>query len=556
MRKLIFLSLLMLAASVLQAQDITGDWTGALDAGGGVSLHLVLHVTKTAGGALAATLDSVDQNALGIPVKTVTLTGAKLWLDIPAVHGTYVGTVSGDAKTIAGTWAQSIDLPLTFTRAAARVEAKPVAPSDIDGAWSGTLDTGSVKLRLVFHVMNTANGLKATLDSVDQGANGIPVGTVTRKEASIRFDAPAINGVYDAKIAGDRMEGTWSQNGYSFPLVLQRIKNASELQPPRRPQVPKPPFPYAARDVQYENKLGSVTLAGTLTIPKGSGPFPAVLLIAGSGAHDRDEALMGHKPFLVLADHLSRHGIVVLRSDKRGVGESDGVYATATTNDFAFDAAAGVAFLQTVPQVNRHRIGLVGHSEGGIIAPIVAAQNPDVAFIVLLAGSGVPGDRIIVDQVRLIAEADGATPEQAAAAAARQQAILELVKKGDNAQLRAMLREKLPEAAVGSSIATLTSPWYRNFIVYDPATALRKVKCPVLAIAGSKDLQVPPHENLAAIRAALEAGGNRHVETVELPGLNHLFQHARSGSPSEYASIEETMAPEAMEKIAGWINAH
>jgi hypothetical protein len=230
-----------LAAHVARAQDVAGDWTGTLDTGG-ARLNLVLHITKAANGTLAATLDSVDQNAIGIPVKSVTFEGGKLSLDISAVRGTYVGTTGADGKTIVGTWTQSKSLPLTFTRAVAKVETKPVPPSDIDGAWSGTLDAG-VKLRLVFHITNTPNGLKATLDSVDQGANGIPVGSVTRKESSIRFDVPVVAGTFDAKISADgsRMEGTWSQGGNALPLVLQRVKNASELTP-RRPQEPKAPL--------------------------------------------------------------------------------------------------------------------------------------------------------------------------------------------------------------------------------------------------------------------------------------------------------------------------
>lgn len=553
LRKWWFVSLLVLAASPrVLAQDVAGDWTGALDVGG-TQLHLVMHITKSAGGALAATLDSVDQNALGIPVKSVKVESGKLTLDIPAIRGSYAGTVSDDAKTINGTWTQGTSLPLNFTRSPAKVETKPVAPSDIDGAWSGDLDTGGPKLRLVFHVMNTANGLKGSLDSVDQGANGIPVATVTRNGSSIKFDIPVIGGTYEAKISEDlsRMEGTWSQGGHSLPLTLNRLKKASELEH-RRPQEPKTPLPYTSREVRYENKNAGVTLAGTLTIPRGDGPFPAVLLICGSGPHDRDETVMGHKPFLVLSDYLTRHGIAVLRSDKRGIGQSGGVYATATMADFASDAAAGIAFLKSVPEVNGKRIGLVGHSEGAVVAPMVAANHNEVAFVVLLAGSGVPGDQIVVEQTRLIAAAGGASAEQANQIAAKERAILDAVKSGaDAAKLRSMLKGTMPDAAIDSSIAQLTSPWYRNFIAWDPATALKSVKCPLLAVAGSKDLQVPPQQNLPAMRQALE--GNKNVEIAEFPNLNHLFQHAKSGSPSEYAQIEETMAPEVMEKVAGWI---
>jgi pimeloyl-ACP methyl ester carboxylesterase len=281
-------------------------------------------------------------------------------------------------------------------------------------------------------------------------------------------------------------------------------------------------------------------------------------LIPGSGPHDRDETLLGHKVFLVLADYLTRKGIVVLRVDDRGVGKSTGNLADATTADLATDAEAGVAYLKTRSEVDPHKIGLIGHSEGGLIAPMVAARNADVAFIVMMAGPGVPGDEILVEQVLLISEASGASHDVAEKNATAEREVVTLVKQEkDNAVLEKDLREKLagkiPEAQIDPTIKQLTSPWVRYFIAYDPAPALRKVKCPVLAINGEKDVQVPPKQNLPAIRRALEEGGNQHAEADELPGLNHLFQTAKTGVPSEYSEIEETMSPAAMEKIASWI---
>ena len=309
----------------------------------------------------------------------------------------------------------------------------------------------------------------------------------------------------------------------------------------------------------YANKAAGNTLAATLAVPPGKGPFPAVLLISGSGPNDRDESMLGHKPFLVLSDYLTRRGIAVLRADKRGIGKSTGNLAVATTADFATDAEAGVAYLKTRSEVDPHKIGLVGHSEGGVIAPMVAARNSDVAFIVMMAGDGVPGDQIIVEQVRLLDEVAGASKEKAAEAAVQERELLTLVEAEKNeAALDKKLREQLaadgvPEAQIGVSIQSLTSPWYRYFLTYDPATALRKVACPVLVLNGSKDLQVPPAQNLPAIRKALEDGGNKHFEIDEMPGLNHLFQTAKTGSPTEYAQIEETISPAVLDKIAGWI---
>jgi pimeloyl-ACP methyl ester carboxylesterase len=432
-------------------------------------------------------------------------------------------------------------------------------PSDIDGAWLGTLDVGPVKLRLVFHLTNTPTGLTATLDSLDQGAKGLPVTAVTRNGSSLKLELKQLGGAFEGTIdaASASIEGTWTQLGSSRPLILKRAKDTAELEP-RRPQNPVKPYPYREEDVAYDNKAAHIRLSATLTVPAGQGPFPAVLLLTGSGPQDRDESLMGHRPFLVLADHLSRHGIVVLRADDRGVGKSGGKFDTATTADFATDAEAGVAYLQTRPEVDSKKIGLVGHSEGGIIAPMVAARNPSVAFIVLMAGSGVPGDEVLVAQNALIAQAGGMNREQAEQNANQLRETVALVKQEqDNAVLETKLRERLagriPPAQIDSQVKTLSSAWFRYFLTYDPATALKQVKCPVLAINGEKDLQVPPKQNLPAIRSALEAASNKNVEIDELPGLNHLFQTAKTGAPSEYAQIEETMSPVALDRIARWI---
>ena len=547
--------------SLAHAQDIAGDWQGTLNAGG-AQLRLVLHLTKAADGSLKATLDSIDQpGGNGIPVNSVTLKNSKLSLDVAAVHGTYEGTVAADANTITGTWTQAAALPLEFKRATApiKTEHKPVKPSDIDGAWMGSLDTGAVKLRVVFHIVNTEDGLTATLDSPDQGAKDIPINSVTRDGVKLKIESKIIDGVFEGTIAADlsSIDGKWTQGGGTLPLLLKRVKDQAELEL-KRPQNPVKPYPYREDEVTYDNKEQNVTLAATFTIPQGTGPFPAVLLITGSGPQDRDETLLGHKPFLVLSDYLTRHGIAVLRADDRGVGKSAGVFAKATTADFATDAEAGVAYLKTRVEVNPHKIGLIGHSEGAVIAPMVAARNKDVAFIVMMAGTGVPGDQVLVAQSEAIQVASGKNPEEAVKDAAKERELLKLVEtEKDQAVLEKDLKEKLagevPEAQMGVQISEVTSPWFRYFLTYDPATALRKVTCPVLVLNGEKDKQVLPSQNLPAIRKALEEAGNKHFEIDELPGLNHLFQTAKTGSPMEYAQIEETMSPVALEKIATWI---
>jgi pimeloyl-ACP methyl ester carboxylesterase len=560
MKRTLILAALLSAVSAACAQSIIGDWQGTLKAGP-AELRLLLHVTKGGDGSLKATLDSVDQGANGIPVTSIVLQDSKLNLKVDSVNGAYEGKVAADGTTITGTWVQKEPLPLDFKRTTTLLKSghKPAAPSDIDGDWMGTLDSGAVKLRVAFHITNTEDGLTATMDSLDQNVKGLPVTSITRHGDSLKIEMKQIAGMFEGKIAKDlaSIEGTWAQMGNGLRLKLTRVKNAADLEV-RRPQNPVKPYPYREEEVAFENNAASIQLAATLTAPPGKGPFPAVLLICGSGPHDRDESLMGHRPFLVLADYLTRKGIAVLRADKRGVGKSNGDHETATMNDFADDAEAGIAYLKTRSEVDPHRIGLVGHSEGAIVAPMVAARHQDVAFVVLMAGPGVPGDQILAAQNAFALKIAGKNAEETERALATNRDVFNLVKnERDRATLGRKLRERLaglvPEMQMDIQVKSLMSPWFRQFIEYDPATALSKVTAPVLAINGEKDRQVPPQQNLPAIRKALEAAGNQNYEVDELPGLNHLFQTAKTGAPGEYREIEETMSPVALEQIAGWI---
>jgi hypothetical protein len=364
------------------------------------------------------------------------------------------------------------------------------------------------------------------------------------------------------------MAGQFKQGGFTLPLTLKKTDKPTEV---KRPQEPKKPYPYVEEEVSYENKKAGVKLAGTLTLPQGKGPFPAVLLITGSGAQDRNEAILGHKPFLVLADHLTRKGIAVLRVDDRGVGGSTGNVSQATSEDFAGDALAGVEFLKSRKEINPKKIGLIGHSEGGIVAPMAAVKSKDIAFIVLMAGTGLTGEEILYLQGELISRAAGAHLLDVAAQRRLQEQMFAVVlSETDNARAEKKLREILAEevsklseeekkaagsasGAMEAQIKSVLSPWFRFFLTYDPKPTLRKVKCPVLAINGEKDLQVPPKENLRAIEEALKAGRNKDFTIKELPKLNHLFQTCTTGSLSEYSQIEETIAPVALETIADWI---
>jgi len=437
---------------------------------------------------------------------------------------------------------------------------------DITGDWHGTLKSSGPEFRIVIHISKGDNGaLKGTFDSVDQGAKGVPLTSVTLDGSNFKFTIDVAKVTYEGKVNADTITGTWSQ-AQSLPLEFKRgpfeassPTRDAQQRAHQRPQNPVKPYPYKEEEVSYDNTVQDVHLAATITIPTGAGPFPAVLLITGSGPQDRDETLpFQHKPFLVLADYLTRHGIVVLRADDRGVGKSSGNFAAATTADFATDTEAGIAYLKKRPEVNVHKLGLIGHSEGGVIAPMVAARNADVSFIVLMAGPGVRGDEIIPAQLTAIMEAGGAGKQEAEKAAADERELLTLAEREkDEAVIQKKIQElsngRTSEAQAEAQAKQIRSPWYQYFLQYDPATALEKVKCPVLAINGEKDRQVPPNQNLPAIRKALESGGNTHFEVDELPGLNHLFQTAKTGSPMEYAEIEETVSPLALEKISGWI---
>ncbi len=438
------------------------------------------------------------------------------------------------------------------------------------GTWQGLLKFPGAELRIVFRISQNPDGTwKALLDSPDQGARDIPTSSVVVENDRLVIGVQVVAGGFEGKIKADfsEIDGQWKQAGMEIPLAL---KKTDRVEGPNRPQEPKKPYPYREEEVGYENPAAGIRLAGTLTLPSGSAPFPAVLLITGSGQQDRDETVMGHKPFLVLADYLTRRGIAVLRVDDRGVGGSGGDPSLATTLDFSGDVLAGIAYLKNRKEIDPGRIGLIGHSEGGLIAPLAAVKNAkDVAFIVLMAGPGLIGEEILLMQGRLINKANGASDAVVARDSAQQKTMFRLLmEEKDAAALEARLRQawkdataqmsaeeqkKLPPAIQDASIKMIMSPWFRFFLTYDPRPTLQKVACPLLAVNGEKDLQVPAEENLKAIAGALQTGGNGDFTVKKLPGLNHLFQTSLNGSPSEYAKIEETIAPAALQLIGDWI---
>ena len=448
------------------------------------------------------------------------------------------------------------------------VLAANISAQEITGSWSGQLNIQGTKLGIVFHIEKTDTVYVTKMDSPNQGALGLPTTSTTFVDNNIEIKASSLGITYQGTVDTDSIVGLFKQSGMEFPLILKR--SGIDVLKLNRPQEPKPPFSYISKDIVFVNKEAKIELAGTFTFPDSIGTFPAVILIAGSGPNDRDETVFGHKPFLVIADYLTRHGFAVLRYDKRGVAKSKGFSANTTTQDYASDASAAVAFLKTQKNIDKKNIALIGHSEGGIIAPIVASKDKTIKTIVLMAGSGISGREIILDQNKTSMLQGGLDSETIDAVLPRLNAIFdELNNWKEDENNRTILRDnitfvwnKMPimwqlknkkDQYVNSSFRAMASPWFRQFIALNPATYLEKVKCPVLAVNGEKDMQVRFEENLSAIENALIKGGNQQYEIKAYPNLNHLFQECETGNVDEYVKIEQTISPEVLSDIELWL---
>ncbi|MEU1544666.1 alpha/beta fold hydrolase [Nocardia sp. NPDC005745] len=429
-------------------------------------------------------------------------------------------------------------------------ESNPPEPTT--GDWHGAIEVPGQPLQVGVSFRDDGT---ASIDIPLQGVSGTQLKDVRTDRNGVSFAIPDIpgdpvfRGEYES--GSDRITGDFTQAGQSFRLTLSRGK----VTPPARPQEPKPPFPYKTEDVTYRN--GDITIAGTLTEPQGPGPFPAILMISGSGPQDRNEDLMGHKPFLLLADTFTRAGYAVLRTDDRGVGGTGGKLDDANYADLAEDAAAGVRFLRTCPELDPARVGLFGHSEGGYLAPLVAAR-PDsgVAFAVLMAGPGVPGAEVLIEQTRLLAAANGTPPDQVETRVRDTTELAALLKAGDldgARQLAIRQNQSLPDdqRVPDDQAAAQITPYLAALVAYDPAPALAALRVPVLAFFGGKDLQVPPAQSEQPMRDHLAADPDATVHVF--PGLNHLMQPTETGRPSECSTIETTIAPEVLDYVTGWL---
>ena len=541
-----------------------GTYSGTLQAGE-AQLHLLLHLSRASNGSLRATLDSLEQGVFAIEASAVSFSNYMLKLEVTSVGAHFEGKVSPDHEIIDGNWSQGIaSLPLKFKRETGTVARKPGdAIFPVEGLWQGAVETHGMRLRFQLHVAHDPEGqLIAALDSLDQGVSGLPANRVAWNDPIFRFEIPAVAGVFEGPLnaAKNAITGTWSQTS-ADNLVLE-FKRSDQTLELRRPQTPVKPFPYTEEEVTIANPSTGVTLAGTLTLPKGTGPFPAMLLIAGSGPQDRDNSIANHRPFLVIADALTRRGLAVLRYDKRGVGKSSGNTDAATTMDLAADAAAALAYVRSRKEVDSARVGLLGHSEGAIIAPYLAKNSKDVISLVLLAAPATIGEETLLTQSEMIGRAGGLSDDQLEGSLGFDKAAYSLVRQEKDP---AALSEKLvklvketgldsalPPSALETQLRMLTSPWFRFFLDYDPLPNLKAVKCPVLALYGQKDLQVSSKANLPLLQKVLQQGGNTHADVRELSELNHLFQHAFTGTPAEYSAIEETFSPETLKIVVDW----
>lgn len=435
--------------------------------------------------------------------------------------------------------------------------------------WKGTLEYEGTDLEMGLKVFRMPDGsLTAKFSSYSQGATDLPV-EFEKNGNDYKMKLRAAQLEYSGTVDDSKKQllGTISQRGREDELnfTMADFDGAPKFY---RPQTPKAPVPYDSEDVTYKNDAQSVKLAGTLTLPRGKGPFPVAITISGSGGADRDESHFGHKPFLVIADHLARKGVAVLRFDDRGIGESTGDRSGATSADFATDVEAGIEFLKKHPNVDVSKIGLIGHSEGGLIAPMIAAKRDDVHFIVLLAGTGVSGGAILKSQSTAMMEANGEPEEKLDANEEAHDAMLSAVAKHTNAsdqQIeeagRSLLQsiedeaaKELMEPSVKQLVSILQSPWVQYFVKHDPAKTLVEVNCHVLAMNGEKDLQVLCDLNLKPIEKALRQGSPASFKIVRLADTNHMFQETDgSGSPDDYGKIEQTISPKTLSVMSRWI---
>ena len=575
------LFLVLAAGAPLWAQaPPEGRWQGAIEVPGQPLAITVDLVQKD--GAWVGTIDIPAQGARNARLSDVAVNEGEVGFAIVDVPGEpeFSGKIEG--AVLAGTFRQGgQSLPFRLTKvegvAAADLGPNQTLPSiegvpgeGFVGVWLGVLETPVSNLRLLVRLEETDDGFTGSLDSLDQGAIGLRITSVEITEKRIEFKLQRPSAGFEGMLNedGSAIEGKWKQGGGELPLTLYRQAGEPDV---ARAQEPKRPYPYREEEVIFENESAGVRFAGTLTLPPDEGPFPALALLTGSGPQDRNETVSGHKPFLVIADALTRRGYAVLRFDDRGVGGSSGDVLQSTIEDFASDARAALAFLRQRPEVDPERVGLLGHSEGAAVATLAATEGHP-AFLVLLAHPGLKGEDILYLQGEKIARAAGQIDQEVIDAnRAFQRRTFEILREeaDDEAasrKIRALVDEEvdrltkgqdpaLAEALKRSTTHMATNRWFRSLLDYDPVEPLDEVDAPMLFLFGERDVQVPPEENIRRIREQLGDRAERVSIEVE-PKLNHLFQESESGSIAEYSLLEQTISPAVLERIGEWLDEH
>lgn len=563
--------LVVLAFTIVQTgaspDPVTDNWHANLQIPTG-TLSLIFVIAEDDEGKMIAHMESPDQ-APGqhIPISEISIVDDHLSIKIGIIGASIDADWDNEQNYWEGTFSQGIELPIIIKRG---LPANKPIIDGLDGDWKATINRNGVDLRLILHILTTGTGTSALIDSPDTMANNISVSDLTKDGDQVGYKIAIIDGVFKGTLTGpNTLVGTWDVEGEETLTIT--YTRTDEVIKRNRPQIPTEPYGYQVEEITYKNtRADDVTLSGTLTYPDGEGPFPAAILISGSGPQDRDETVFGHQPFLVLADHLTKQGIAVLRYDDRGVGESTGDYSSANSADFATDANAAFEYLLTRSDIDHDSIGFIGHSEGGLIAPLAitdpklgANADQPIAYMVMLAGPGTSAMQISSSQRRLIAQSQGVTEEDLNKSDAINKAIVHAAANATSSQdakdkIRAVLTPDameilgINELQAQNVIAQNSSPWIRYFLGYDPADYLPQIEIPILALNGELDLQVPAPENLAGLRTLLK--DNPDTTIIELESLNHMFQHAKTGAMGEYNDIEETFSPQAMKLISEWIN--
>lgn len=560
--------------------DLKGHWEGAITL---PNLELGIRLDfEHADDSWSGTIDIPVQGLRGYRLGDLVVEESEISFVLPNVPGDpkFVGSLTNAQERLSGNFSQAgQNFPFTVHRTAAastpgETPSRGIPGEGLLGAWQGSLQQGVFELRIVFKFTQTDDGIEGTMDCLDQSAHDIPFSEISFAERALSAKVARVGGTYAGHLNddGSELQGHWKQANKTFSLNLKRLREAPKL---ARPQDPQRPFPYEEEELTFPNHQAKIRLAGTLTMPSSGGPFPAAVLVTGSGPQDRDEAIMGHRPFLVLADHLTRRGIAVLRYDDRGFGKSEGKFSGATVRDFTSDALAAVEFLKSHARINSKQIGIIGHSEGGLVAPRAAVASNDVSFIVLLSGVGVPLEQLLQRQAADIIRVmglDEETAKEQASYQARAFAVAKQLKKGKEARAQAKqeilsifneaIEDYTPKqleelgftpSHFESQADMILSPWFLDLLQIDPTPTLEQVTCPVLAINGTKDIQVAFRENLEGIEASIRRGGNQDVMTIAFPDLNHLFQTSDTGAVSEYGLIEETFNEKALRTVSDWI---